>query len=172
MVPSATALGRGRALWWGYGAKPRSPSMTTFPLPPNSTIGLVGGGQLGRMSALAAARLGYRCHILTREQDSPAAQVSHGVTISDYADPGSLRAFADAVDVISFEFENISAEGLDLLASLKPVRPSPAILRVSQDRIVEKSFVNGRGIATAPWRPINSLADLETAAWSSGCPLS
>src|SRR5271170_598220 len=135
----------------------------TFPLPPNATIGLVGGGQLGRMSALAAARLGYRCHILTREQDSPAAQVSHGVTISDYTDPVSLREFADAVDVISFEFENVSAEGLDLLASLKPVRPSPAILRVSQDRIVEKSFVNGVGVPTAPWRAVASLDELRAA---------
>jgi 5-(carboxyamino)imidazole ribonucleotide synthase len=116
------------------------------------------------MSAMAAARLGYRCHILTREPDSPAAQVAHGVTISDYTDPVSLRAFAAAVDVISFEFENVSAEGLDLLASLKPVRPSPAILRISQDRIAEKSFVNDLGIATAPWRPVGSLAELRAAA--------
>lgn len=122
------------------------------------------------MSALAAARLGYRCHILTREQDSPAAQVSHGVTISDYNDPESLRAFASAVDVISFEFENVSAEGLDLLASLKPVRPSPAILRISQDRIAEKSFVNKRGIATAPWRPVTGLASLAEAVGDLGLP--
>ena len=149
--------------------------MTHFPLPPNATIGLVGGGQLGRMSALAAARLGYRCHILTRETDSPAAQVAHGVTISDYNDPVSLRAFAAAVDVISFEFENVSAEGLDLLASLKPVCPSPAILRVSQDRIAEKSFINGLaingvGIATAPWRSVETLAGLESAAAILGFP--
>ncbi len=144
--------------------------MGVFPLAPNATIGLVGGGQLGRMSALAAARLGYRCHILTREHDSPAAQVSHGVTISDYNDPASLRAFATAVDVISFEFENVSAEGLDLLASLKPVRPSPAILRTSQDRAVEKTFVNNLGIATAPWRLVASLADLERAAEALGLP--
>jgi 5-(carboxyamino)imidazole ribonucleotide synthase len=144
--------------------------LTRFPLPPNATIGLVGGGQLGRMSAMAAARLGYRCHILTRERDSPAAQVAHGVTISDYADPVSLRAFAAAVDVISFEFENVSAEGLDLLAALKPVRPAPAVLRISQDRIAEKSFINGRGIATAPWRPVGDLADLEAAAAALGLP--
>jgi 5-(carboxyamino)imidazole ribonucleotide synthase len=122
------------------------------------------------MSAMAAARLGYRCHVLTREHDSPAAQVSHGVTISDYTDPTSLREFADAVDVISFEFENVSAEGLDLLASLKPVRPEPAILRISQDRISEKGFINGSGIATAPWRPITSLSDLEAAAAALGLP--
>ena len=145
-------------------------ALTRFPLPPNSTIGLVGGGQLGRMSALAAARLGYRCHILTREHDSPAAQVSHGVTISDYTDAGSLRAFADAVDVISFEFENVSAEGLDLLASLKPVRPAPSILRASQDRIVEKSFINGLGVATAPWRAVGSAEELEAAVALLGLP--
>ncbi|HVZ07434.1 5-(carboxyamino)imidazole ribonucleotide synthase [Rhodopila sp.] len=144
--------------------------MTTFPLLPNATIGLVGGGQLGRMSALAAARLGYRCHILTREVDSPAAQVSHAVTISDYSEPASLRAFASAVDVVSFEFENVSAEGLDLLASMKPVRPAPSVLRISQDRIAEKSFLNGAGVATAPWAPVETLADLEAAARRLGLP--
>lgn len=122
------------------------------------------------MSALAAARLGYRCHILTREVDSPAAQVSHGVTISDYTDPVSLRAFAAAVDVISFEFENVSAEGLELLASLKPVRPSPEILRISQDRVTEKSFLNGAGAVTAPWASVGSFAELEAAVAQLGLP--
>ncbi len=142
----------------------------TFPLPPNAVIGLIGGGQLGRMSALAAARLGYRCHILTREPDSPAAQVSHGVTISDYADPVSLRAFAAAVDVISFEFENVSAEGLELLASLKPVRPAPSVLRVSQDRAVEKRFLNQAGVPTAPWAAVSSLEELRQAVARIGLP--
>jgi 5-(carboxyamino)imidazole ribonucleotide synthase len=144
--------------------------MQGFPLPPNATIGLVGGGQLGRMSALAAARLGYRCHILTREVDSPAAQVSHAVTISDYSEPGSLRAFAEAVDVISFEFENISAEGLDLLASIRPVRPAPSALRISQDRIAEKSFLNGAGVATARWIAVHSPSDLVAAVDRLGLP--
>jgi 5-(carboxyamino)imidazole ribonucleotide synthase len=142
----------------------------TFPLPPNATIGLVGGGQLGRMSALAAARLGYRCHILTREKDSPASQVSAAATISDYHEPNGLREFADAVDVISFEFENVSAEGLDLLASLKPVRPSPGILRTSQDRILEKGFLNGAGVPTAPWLPVGSLDELHMAVERIGLP--
>ena len=158
---------------WNRGTKDNAHqaiSPMTFPLPPNSTIGLVGGGQLGRMSAMAAARLGYRCHILTREVDSPASQVSAGVTISDYSDPVSLRAFAGAVDVISFEFENVSAEGLELLASLKPVRPSPDILRISQDRIAEKSFLNNAGVATAPWRPVHSLDELHTAVAALGLP--
>jgi 5-(carboxyamino)imidazole ribonucleotide synthase len=144
--------------------------MTSFPLPPNATIGLVGGGQLGRMSALAAARLGYRCHILTRETDSPAAQVSHAVTISDYSDPVSLRAFAAAVDVISFEFENVSAEGLDLLASLRPVRPAPSVLRISQDRIDEKTFLNNAGVATAPWALVGSREELHAAVARLGLP--
>jgi 5-(carboxyamino)imidazole ribonucleotide synthase len=142
----------------------------TFPLPPNSTIGLVGGGQLGRMSAMAAARLGYRCHILTREVDSPAAQVSHAVTISDYEDPASLHAFASAVDVISFEFENVSAEGLDLLAARKPVRPAPSVLRISQDRVTEKSFLNTAGVATAPWAPVADLEGLRAAVAQLGLP--
>jgi 5-(carboxyamino)imidazole ribonucleotide synthase len=144
--------------------------MTTGPLPPNSVIGLVGGGQLGRMSAMAAARLGYRCHILTREADSPASQVAAAVTISDYAAPGPLRSFAASVDVISFEFENISAEGLDLLDSLRPVRPAPSVLRISQDRIEEKSFLNGAGVATAPWVPVGSLDELHGAVRRIGLP--
>ena len=142
----------------------------TFPLPPNATIGLVGGGQLGRMSALAAARLGYRCHILTREPDAPATQVSAGMTISDYADPVSLRAFAAAVDVISFEFENVSADGLELLASLKPVHPAPAVLRISQDRVTEKRFLNGAGVATTAWAEVETVAELERAVARIGLP--
>jgi 5-(carboxyamino)imidazole ribonucleotide synthase len=141
-----------------------------FPLPPNATIGIVGGGQLGRMSAIAAARLGYRCHILTPEADSPAGQVAASVTLGGYTDPITLRRFAEAVDVISFEFENVSAEGLDLLASLRPVRPSPAVLRISQDRIDEKTFLNHAGVATAPWRPVGSMAELEAAVAELGLP--
>lgn len=139
-------------------------------LPLNSTIGIVGGGQLGRMSALAAARLGYRCHILTQDPNDPAVQVSHGCTLGEYEDSGTLRRFAAAVDVITFEFENVSAEGLDLLASLKPVRPSPEILRISQNRIAEKTFLNAAGVPTAPWRAVRSLEELHTAATALGLP--
>ena len=142
----------------------------TLLLPPNATIGLVGGGQLGRMSAMAAARLGYRCHILTREHNSPASQVAAAATISDYQEPEGLRRFAAAVDVISFEFENVSAEGLDLLASLKPVRPSPAILRISQDRVAEKSFLNQIGVPTAPWSQVDDQESLAAAVARIGRP--
>jgi len=139
-------------------------------LPPNATIGIVGGGQLGRMSALAAARLGYRCHILTPERDAPASQVSAGTTLSHYEDEEALRDFAGRVDVITFEFENVSAEGLDLLASLRPVRPSPTVLRISQDRVAEKSFLNATGVATAPWLPVTTPAELDAAIRTLGFP--
>jgi 5-(carboxyamino)imidazole ribonucleotide synthase len=139
-------------------------------LPPNATIGIVGGGQLGRMTAMAAARLGYRCHILTPEPDSPAAQVAAGVTLGEYEDPAALRDFAAHADVVTFEFENVSAEGLDLLASLRPVRPAPSVLRISQDRIAEKSFLNAAGVATAPWREVATLAALEAAVAELGLP--
>ncbi len=144
--------------------------MTRHALPPNATIGIVGGGQLGRMSAMAAARLGYRCYILTPEPDSPGQQVSAGITLGEFEDPAALRDFAAHVDVITFEFENVSAEGLDLLASLKPVHPSPAVLRISQDRIAEKSFVNAAGVPTAPWRPVETLAELQAAVADLGLP--
>ena len=139
-------------------------------LPPNSTIGIVGGGQLGRMSALAASRLGYRCHILTDEPDSPAIQVAAGHTLGSHDDPAVLRAFAEKVDVITFEFENVSAEGLDLLASLRPVHPGPDVLRISQDRIAEKSFVNACDVPTAPWRAVATLPDLQNALAALGVP--
>lgn len=140
------------------------------PLPPGATIGIVGGGQLGRMSAMAAARLGYRTHILSPEADGPAAQVASAITVAEYGDEAALRAFAAAVDVVSFEFENVSAAGLDLLASLVPVRPSPAVLRISQDRIAEKAFLNDAGVTTAPWAAVSSPAELEAAVARLGLP--
>jgi 5-(carboxyamino)imidazole ribonucleotide synthase len=144
--------------------------LAAAPLPPLSTIGIIGGGQLGRMSALAAARLGYRCHVFDPEPDSPASQVSAAHTVAGYEDHAALRAFADAVDVVTFEFENVSAEGLDLLASLRPVRPSPGVLRISQDRVAEKAFLNRAGVGTAPWVAVETLAGLRAAAVRTGFP--
>lgn len=140
------------------------------PLPPDFVIGIVGGGQLGRMSAMAAARLGYRCHVFTPEAGSPAAQIAAETTVAAYTDEDALRRFAGAVDVITFEFENVSAAGLDLLASIRPVRPGPAVLRISQDRIAEKSFLNGAGVKTAPWAEVASLDALHDAAARIGLP--
>lgn len=144
--------------------------MRGFPLPPNSVIGIVGGGQLGRMSAMAAARLGFRCHILSDEPDSPASQVAAATILGDYGNTDTVEAFARTVDVVTFEFENVPAAALDLMASLRPVRPSPAILRTSQDRIAEKSFLNSIGIATAPWAELRETGDLPTALGRIGLP--
>ena len=139
-------------------------------LPPGAVIGIVGGGQLGRMSAMAAARLGYRSNVLTDDPDGPAAQVATAITLGDHADPDALRRFAGAVDVVTFEFENVSADGLDLLASMRPVRPDGAILRISQDRLAEKRFLAGAGIPLAPWHPVDTAASLDEAAEALGLP--
>ena len=115
---------------------------TRFPLPPGSTIGIMGGGQLGRMTALAAAPLGYRCHIFTPELDCPAEQVSSAATIAGYDDVEALESFADDVNVVTFEFENIPFESVRVLEERVPVRPGWDCLRISQDRLVEKDFIN------------------------------
>ncbi len=140
------------------------------PLAPGATIGMMGGGQLGRMAAMAAARLGYRVHVFTPEADSPAAQVSAAATVADWSDTAALAHFADAVDVVTFEFENVPGEALDLLAARVPVAPSPAVLRTSQDRIAEKTFLNGAGVATGPWAPIIAPDQAEAAIAAVGLP--
>ncbi|MBL9046366.1 MAG: 5-(carboxyamino)imidazole ribonucleotide synthase [Tabrizicola sp.] len=138
-------------------------------LPPGATIGILGGGQLGRMLSVAASRLGYRCHIY-EPGASPAGDVAHKVTTAPYEDEAALRAFAASVDVITYEFENVPTSALDLLESLKPIRPNRRALAISQDRISEKSFLNGLGLSTAPWAAVNSEADLRAAADSLGLP--
>ncbi len=140
------------------------------PLPPGSTVGIMGGGQLGRMAAVAAARLGYRVHVFTPEHDSPAAQVSAAVTEAEWSDTEALARFAAAVDVVTFEFENVPGDALDLLASRVAVAPSPRVLRVSQDRIAEKTFLNEAGVATGPWAPIRAREQAEAAVASVGLP--
>jgi 5-(carboxyamino)imidazole ribonucleotide synthase len=139
-------------------------------LPPGSVIGIVGGGQLGRMSAMAAARLGYLVHVFGPEAGGPAAQVSAFSTVADYDDQDALRRFAEAVDVVTFEFENVPAAGLELLAGLRPVRPGPAVLRISQDRVLEKSFLNEIGVPTAPWVEVRDEAGLADAVGRLGLP--
>lgn len=140
------------------------------PLPPGSTIGIIGGGQLGRMAALAAARLGYRVHVFCPETDSPTSQVAAAATVAAYTDLAALEAFARSVDVVTFEFENIPAESVKLLASHVPVRPSWKVLEVAQDRIHEKRFFNDIGIATAPWAEIASAEELKQAVARIGRP--
>jgi 5-(carboxyamino)imidazole ribonucleotide synthase len=138
-------------------------------LPQGSTIGILGGGQLGRMLSVAASRLGYRCHIY-EPGASPAGDVAYKVTTAPYEDEAALRAFAASVDVITYEFENVPTSALDLLESLKPIRPNRRALAISQDRISEKSFLNDLGLATAPWAAVTSEADLRAAADRLGLP--
>lgn len=133
------------------------------PLSPGATIGILGGGQLGRMTAMAAARLGYRCHVFAPEPDSPAAEVAAAFTCAAYDDEAALAGFAAAVDVVTLEFENLPVAALDFLAHTRPVRPGAAVLRITQDRLLEKDFVRGLGIGVTDHAAVASAADLAAA---------
>ncbi len=140
------------------------------PLPPGSTIGILGGGQLGRMSALAAAELGYRCHVFAPEGDSPAMQVAAARTVAGYDDRDALAAFAAAVDVVTFEFENVPAATLDILEPLVSCRPGVQALRIGQDRLAEKQFFEQAGLPVGPWRAVASREELDAAVAAIGLP--
>lgn len=140
------------------------------PLVPGATIGILGGGQLGRMAVLAAARLGYRCHIFAPEAGSPAMQVAAAATVADYTDTDALAAFAAAVDVVTLEFENVPAASLAFLETLVPCRPGAEVLAIGQDRIAEKLFLEAAGVPVTPWRPIGSANDLAAAVEALGLP--
>ena len=133
------------------------------------TIGILGGGQLGRMLSVAASRLGLRTHIF-EPGAAPAADVAHALTNAPYDDHDALRAFADSVDVITYEFENVPTSALDLLESIRPIRPNRKALAVSQDRLTEKTFLNDIGLATAPFADVPTLADLTAAIDLIGRP--
>jgi 5-(carboxyamino)imidazole ribonucleotide synthase len=139
-------------------------------LDPGATIGILGGGQLGRMLAQAAARLGLKCHVFAPAPDSPAFDVVHRVTRADYADMQALDRFADQVDVITYEFENVPAETAAFLAARIPVLPKPDVLATTQDRLAEKTFVAGLGIGTARYEPVGSAAELAAALERIGRP--
>ena len=137
---------------------------------PGGTIGILGGGQLGRMLALAAAPLGYRCHIFSPEPGGPAAQVSAAETVAAYDDHAALDAFGAAVDAVTVEFENVPAEALERLAGQVPVRPGARSLRVAQNRIAEKDFVRGLGLETTPYAPVEEDVDADQADRLIGRP--
>ncbi len=139
-------------------------------LPPGAVIGILGGGQLGRMLSVAASRLGFRTHIYEPLANPPAAEVAHAVTTAPYEDEAALRAFAASVDVITYEFENVPTSALDLLESLKPIRPNRRALATSQDRLLEKEFLSGLGIVCAPYAAVRTAADLEPAVAAIGMP--
>ncbi len=143
----------------------------SFPLPPGSTVGIVGGGQLGRMMALAAARLGFNVAVLAREADSPAGRVSAREIVGGYGDPAALRQLAEISDVVTFEFENVPGAAIAALeADGYRVAPPGRALTVSQDRVTEKSFLNAHGLPTVAFAVIDSAADLPHALQKLGAP--
>lgn len=139
-------------------------------LPPGSTIGIIGGGQLGRMLALAAAPLGYKVHIFAPEEDSCAAEVSAEFTCAAYDDRAALARFAEAVDVATFEFENIDADPLEEVVSRVPFYPPLSALRIGQDRNTEKAFAASLNGLPAAWAEVNTLDDLRAAIAKIGTP--
>ena len=139
-------------------------------LPPGSTIGILGGGQLGRMTALAAANLGYRCHIFAPDAESPAALVSADWTRADYDDHAALRALASKIDVATYEFENVPVACAAFLEQLAPVRPGTEPLRVAQHRAREKAFFEGMDVPVAPCAVASNEAELIAAAKHVGLP--
>jgi 5-(carboxyamino)imidazole ribonucleotide synthase len=131
------------------------------PLPPGSTIGIVGGGQLGRMLAMAAARLGYRITILEPQEDCPAAQVANRHIVAAYDDETALDKLAATSAVVTYEFENVPVGAANRMAAKTPVYPPPQALEISQDRLVEKRFLNEIGIPTAEYGQVNDDGQLE-----------
>jgi 5-(carboxyamino)imidazole ribonucleotide synthase len=132
-------------------------------LPPGSTIGILGGGQLGRMLALAAANLGLKAHIYAPEADSPAFDVAAGHTIAVYDDEKALAVFAKSISVATYEFENIPVKTVEFLSKTVPVRPGAKALACAQDRINEKTLARELGAMTAPFAVVDSFADLQKA---------
>ena len=137
---------------------------------PGDTVGILGGGQLARMLALAGARLGLKSHIFAPDADSPAFDVAAAHTIADYGDETALARFAETIAVATYEFENVPAATTAFLCERCPVRPDPAALAASQDRLLEKEFINSLGIATAPFAPVEDAGALARAVATLGRP--
>ncbi|MDQ2659089.1 MAG: 5-(carboxyamino)imidazole ribonucleotide synthase [Verrucomicrobiota bacterium] len=137
---------------------------------PGATIGVMGGGQLGRMLAIAARRMGYRIHIFTPEEDSPAGQFADLTRIADYQNEAAVRRFAEGVDVVTFEFENIPVETAEWCAREREVRPAGKILHIAQNRLREKNFLASSGFPAAPFRAVRSAHELSSAIEQIGRP--
>ena len=144
--------------------------MSDTPLAPGATIGIIGGGQLGRMLSVAASRLGFKSHIFEPGANPPAGQVADRVTTAGYDDADALKAFASSVDVITYEFENIPTEALDIVEAIRPVHPRREALRVSQDRLTEKAFLSELGLQVAPYAAVDDVVDLAEAIEEVGLP--
>ncbi|HCQ57108.1 MAG TPA: 5-(carboxyamino)imidazole ribonucleotide synthase, partial [Sulfitobacter sp.] len=142
----------------------------TEPLQTGATIGILGGGQLGRMLSVAAARLGFRTHIFEPGANPPAADVAHAVTTAGYDDHKALEAFARACDIVTFEFENIPTEALDVVEAITSIRPGREALRISQDRLTEKTFLGDLGLRVAPFADVTDAGTLKAAVAQIGTP--
>ena len=140
------------------------------PLPQGACIGILGGGQLGRMLAVAASRLGLKAHIFEPSANPPAGHVADQVTTASYEDDAALRRFAQSVDVITYEFENIPTSALDILEQIRPIHPGRRALAISQDRLSEKEFLTGLGLKVAPYANVTTAAEAQAAAQSIGTP--
>ncbi|HEX3430328.1 MAG TPA: 5-(carboxyamino)imidazole ribonucleotide synthase [Rhizomicrobium sp.] len=145
-------------------------STSRYPVPPGGTIGILGGGQLGRMLALAAARLALKTHIYSDAADAPAFDVAPERTCAKYNDEGSLAAFAQRVDAITFEFENVPSATLAILTQEKPTYPGEQCLAPAQDRLTEKDFLSGLGIPTTAYRPFQTWEEAREALARVGIP--
>lgn len=142
----------------------------TEALPRGASIGILGGGQLGRMLSVAGARLGFRTHVFDPSGDPPAGQVAEQVTTARYDDEAALQTFGKSVDVITYEFENVPTSALDMLESIAPIRPGSEALRVSQDRIIEKDFLAQLGLDVAPYASVDDARSLDRALADIGTP--
>ena len=142
----------------------------TEPLPRGAAIGILGGGQLGRMLSVAAARLGYRTHVFEPSANPPAGHVAETVTTAPYEDHDALRRFAESVDVVTYEFENVPTEALDVIEAIRPIRPGREALRISQDRLTEKTFLRDLGLETAPFADVSDAQSLAEAISAIGTP--
>lgn len=139
-------------------------------LKPGDVIGILGGGQLARMMALAAAPLGLKCHIYAPEGDNPAFDVASGHTIGSYDDADALARFARAVSLVTYEFENVPSRTADILAAQRPVLPNPRALDTTQDRLIEKRFIRSLHLDVPDFEPVDSPVDLQTAVGKLGRP--
>src|SRR4051794_21015929 len=137
---------------------------TPTPIAPPAVIGILGGGQLARMLAMAARAIGYRVAVLDPDPSCPAAAVADEVVVGRYDDVGAARRLAGMSDVVTYELEHVAADVVEASAAIVPVRPGVRPLLVTQDRLAERRFVEGAGIAVAPWREVRSVADAVAAA--------
>ncbi|MFZ4986701.1 MAG: 5-(carboxyamino)imidazole ribonucleotide synthase, partial [Blastocatellia bacterium] len=140
------------------------------PILPGAVIGVLGSGQLGRMFAIAARRMGYRVHTFSPETDTPTGQIADVEIRAQYDDLPAVRSFAAAVDVVTFEFENVLSATAEAAAEFAPVRPGGRVLHVTQHRLREKTFLSSKGLPVTPFRPVRSLAELESALAAFGYP--